>query len=90
MEDSSQKIWQVLSMVDSKICRIQECPIGCYVFLKVRILLEAWGAHADRYERATDPQKNYRPINDILPALFVFNGKWSFWPFSGMSEMTKT
>ena len=31
MEDSSQKTWQVLSMVDSKICRIQECPIGCSV-----------------------------------------------------------
>ena len=42
---------------------------------------EAWGAHADRYERAKDPKKIYRPINDILPALFVFNGNFNGeWP----------
>ena len=41
---------------------------------KLEYRFEAWGAHADRYERAKDPKKIYRPINDILPALFVFNG----------------
>ena len=56
---------------------------------KSEYCFKAWGVHADRYDRATDQQKNYRPINDILPAPFVFNGKWSFWPFSGMSEITK-
>ena len=37
---------------------------------------EAWGVHADRHDRATDQKKNYRPIHDILPALFVFNGNF--------------
>ena len=44
---------------------------------KLEFCLVAWGAHAYRYDRATDPKKIYRPINDILPALFVFNGNFN-------------
>ena len=32
---------------------------------------KAWGAYADRYDRATDQK------NDSLPALFVFNGNFN-------------
>ena len=45
--------------------------------LKLEFRFEAWGAHADRYGRATDPKKIYRPINDSIPAIFVFNGNFN-------------
>ena len=38
---------------------------------KLEFCFVAWGAHADRYDRATDQKKNYRPINDRIPAIFV-------------------
>ena len=41
---------------------------------KLEFCLVAWGAHAYRYDRATDQKKIYRPINNTIPAIFVFNG----------------
>ena len=46
---------------------------------KLEFCLVAWGAHAYRYDRATDQKKIYRPINNTIPAIFVFNGNlWEF------------
>ena len=52
---------------------------------KLEFRFEAWGAHTDRYDKATDQKKNYRPINNKIPAIFVFNVnlwefQWGKWP----------
>ena len=50
------------------------CRLGCSVLPQSRNIASKLG---DRDDRTTDPQKNYRPINDIIPSFFVFNGNFN-------------
>ena len=60
------------------VCKqLKMCRLGCSVLPQSRNIASKLG---DRDDRTTDPQKNYRPINDIIPSFFflmgISMGKW--------------
>ena len=57
-------IYRTSTCMDSRVFRFTST---------LEFRFEAWGAHADRYDRATDQKKSYRPINNKIGIVFCLS-----------------